>query len=214
MQVRPSINRRSWAALASVTVLVFAAGWGLARALTNESSAVPTRAAESTVDATLETRVAKVEAQLERIDTSLARLSGSPRGEAGTRVSGAGLRASMEGANPIEESHLREQTMSEYEQRFQNQALTSRWGQDMTVQLMDNIDSTDVLAVTSALPETFNLDCRADMCRMTFSFSESSDASQWSDAYLGTLGRSVGRIWSAEVTRTDGSTDIVMYGFK
>ncbi|GAA3931620.1 hypothetical protein GCM10022229_26440 [Luteimonas lutimaris] len=122
--------------------------------------------------------------------------------------------AQMQGSSPIEDSILQKKTLSEYEQLFRNQSRTSQWGQDTTIQLTNNIDSEDILAVTSALPESFNLDCRSDMCRMTFSFSESSDASQWSGAYLATLGQSVGRIWSTEITRTDGSTDIVMYGFK
>ncbi|WP_344760487.1 hypothetical protein [Luteimonas lutimaris] len=212
MQAHSLSRYRTWAAMASVAGLVFVAGWGLSRVLASDST-VPAPAMEPLGDESMEARVARLEARLERIDLSLARLSSAPRDRNGPEHRGAGL-AQMQGSSPIEDSILQKKTLSEYEQLFRNQSRTSQWGQDTTIQLTNNIDSEDILAVTSALPESFNLDCRSDMCRMTFSFSESSDASQWSGAYLATLGQSVGRIWSTEITRTDGSTDIVMYGFK
>lgn len=207
------MQARTWAVIGSVAVLFSAAGWGFSRALVGPRP--PAMAVAPPGDASMETRIARLEERLERIDASLSRLSSPPRDKRAPGHGAAAPHAQMQQASsPVEDAILQKRTLAEYEQLFRNQSRTNQWGRDMAVRLTDNIDSEDILAVTSALPASFALDCRTDMCRMTFSFPDSSDAAQWTGAYLASLGESVGRIWSTEIARADGSSDIVMYGFK
>ncbi len=108
----------------------------------------------------------------------------------------------------------REQTRLDYARRFAEDGVDHAWSAAAKTDLLAKAAGDHVLANAPAMPDKWDVDCRSSMCQMTFDFSDASAATDWTDAYMADMGNSLASVWTSEVRNPDGTTTVVMYGFR
>lgn len=213
---KPSRSRYVVIGAAVVAITLAGGGWILGSGLHRVDPQVSGNPGDTTSPpADVDARLSALESNLARIEASIGALAdaralgqGSAH-DAGAVTADTALAFDM-GAMQAQ----RDKTRAEYAAAFRSEAIDASWAPATQSDLLEKVASDHQLASAIGGPETFDVQCRSTMCEMTFEFADEGVAADWAEAYLADVGSSAGRVWSASVSRPDGSTTVVMYGFR
>jgi hypothetical protein len=201
--------------LVAIALALVGGGWILGSSLRSAEGVSPGGgdAAAVATGTDVEARMAALEEKMQRLAVSIDRLAA--RGAA--PPSAGGSNEGPVGPEPFDHEAAkarREQTQRDYAKRFAEDRVDPTWSVAAKTDLLAKAAGDHVLANAPAMPDKWNVECRSRMCQMSFDFSDPGAATDWTDAYMADMGNSLASVWTSEVRNPDGTTTVVMYGFR
>lgn len=203
---RPSTRERTWKAIAIVAML-FAAG--LAAILLLRTRRPP----ETPQEATIRALTGRVDA-LERAPAH-ARQPGWRAGPAGNRLADPApvirpAEGDAAGLDPQQSALQEKRMIKAMEAGFARQPVDAN-APRVEIEMLRAM-SDRLLAGTEITPRDPDVTCKRDACRITASFRNDADATDWAVYYLSTVGAGyVGNARQALVRNPDGSVQLKLY---
>lgn len=93
---------------------------------------------------------------------------------------------------------------------FAHESPNPRWGGPIESSLLEA--SRDPVMAAVDRPQQMDVECRSTQCRVRASFPNRSVAEDWAQVFVVGAGRSLPHTMMQVVPRTDGTTEVVLYG--